>query len=635
MFKNLVNTFKVGGRPEAAAPDAEQLIADGNAAEDHGRLDEALALYRQAVTRAPDLPKAHLNLGIAQEALGDAVAARASYERVLALDAGHPFGAYNLAKLHYVDGRLGPAEGLLRQAVARKPDFAEAWVLLSNVLDARGRIEEAADAIERGLRTKPDYPGALYNQATLLRRLGRLDEAEAAIARAIALEPDPQYLLLHCTLLTAQGFAREALVPLRRAIGLQPHRFDLRSKELFLLNLVDGVDPQELWDRHRLLGAQVEAAVPIVQRQSRRAPGARLRLGFVSGDLRAHPVTQFLLPALERRTRERFEVFCYSSTAGQDQFTDRVRALCDHWTDAADWTDARLTSAIAADEIDILVDLSGHTGELRLGVFVGKPAPVQITWLGYLNTSGLTRMDYRLSDARCDPPQLAQRLHTERLLLFPHSQWCYRPLLATEAAPVAPCERNGFVTFGSFNNAMKLTPEMTQRWARLLKAVPRSRLLVAGVVSQKKRQALLAPFTEAGVTGDRIEFAPRLDLRGYYGLMDRVDIALDSYPYGGGTTTFDALWMGVPVLTATGPLSASRSAASVLSTLGLHEWIAPRIEDYEALAVERAADTAVLAELRRTLRQCLQSSPLMDEQTFAADFQALVERAWQERTGAT
>lgn len=636
MFKNLLKTFKEGGQPAAPAPApaaVEHLISAGNTAEDAGRFDEALACYRRAVALAPALPKAHLNLGIVQEALGDAIAARASYEKVLALDPGHPFGAYNLAKLHYIQGALAPAEDLLRQGLARKPDFAEAWVLLSNVLDARGKAQEAADAIERGLALKPDYAGALYNHATILRRLERLDEAEAAAARAVALEPDPQYLGLHSALLAAQGFPERALEPLRRAIALQPHRFDLRSNELFLLNLVDGVGVQELWERHRALGAEVEAAVPAMRLPRVDHDKARLRVGFVSGDLRAHPVTLFLVPVLERLTRERFEVFCYSSTANQDEFTGRVRALSDHWIDAREWTDARLTEAIAADAIDILIDLGGHSGDVRLGVFVGKPAPVQITWLGYLNTTGLTRIDYRLSDARCDPPAVSQPRHSEQLVLLPHSQWCFRPFVAVEPAPGAPCERNGHVTFGSFNKVAKLTRGVALRWGRVLQALPTARLLVADVGSAKRRAALLSAIVEGGGAADRVEFAPRLDLHAYYRLMDRIDIALDSYPYGGGTTTFDALWMGVPVLTATGELPASRSAASILAALGLDEWIARDIDQYEALAIQRAADVDEIARLRRTLRERLRSSPLMDEEAFTRAFQAALERAWKERAG--
>lgn len=637
MFKNLLKSLQVGTEAapmERAHEDARAIIAKGNAAEDAGRLDEARGLYERAVALAPQLPSAHLNLGIVLEALGDVEGARARYQRVLAIEADHPFGAYNLGKLDYMQGRLHDAETLLRQALAAKKDFHDAWVLLSNVLDALGQLNGAAEAIEQALRLRPDYAGALYNHADILRRLDRIDDTEVAAGRAVSLEPrNADYLAFHSAALVRQGFAEEGLQELRRALAIAPHRFDLRSKELFLLNLVEGVPAEEIWERHRLLGAQLEAVVPARAHLQAQDAKARLRVGFVCGETRTHPVSLFLLPLLEGLHRGRFEVVSYSSSAQKDQITQRLQDLSDRWVDAAGWKDVQLEEAIAADGIDLLIDLDGHTSQVRLAVFAAKPAPVQLTWVGYLNTTGLTRMDYRITDARCDPPTESQRMHTERLLMLPHSQWCYRPFLEVPPAPAAPCERQGFVTFGSLNNVVKLTPQMALRWGRILRALPATRLVVADVSSDRKRQSLLAAIEQGGGEADRVRFTSRTDIEGYYRLMDEIDIALDSFPYGGGTTTFDALWMGVPVLAAGGTTPASRSAASVLTALGLSEWIASDIEGFEALAIERAGDIATIANLRRTLRERLRTSSLMDEPGFVAAFQAALERAWQERAG--
>lgn len=633
MFKSLLKSLSGGAAPvDPSRAQAQKLIAAGNAAEDAGRVAEAKGMYLQAVALAPQLPAAHLNLGIACEALGEAEEARASYERVLALEPDHPFGAYNLGKLDFMQGRLAPAEALLRRALARRPDFPQAWTVLASVLEARGQLEAAAGAIAEAVRLQPEDGGALSMQAGILARLGRFDEAEAAASRAAALQPqDADAQAVHAFRLVDLGFAAEALAPLRRAIALAPQRFELRSRELFLLNLVEGVDVQELAARHRALGAQLEASVPARTHAPRDAAGRRLRIGFVSGDFLGHPVTLFLLPVLERRSRDRFEVFCYSSTRKPDAFTRQVQQLSDHWADVSGLHDLQLAEVIAADAIDILVDLSGHTSTARLGAFAAKPAPVQLTWVGYLNTTGLTRMDYRLTDKRCDPPAVSQPLHTEQLLLLPHSQWCYRPFLIAEPAPAAPCERNGYVTFGSFNNPIKLTRETARRWGGILRELPAARVLVAGIPSERKRQSLLEAIVAGGGEAARVRFAPRSDLRGYYELMNEVDIALDSYPYGGGTTTFDALWMGAPVVACTGPLPASRNAASVLEALGLPQWVAPDVAHYEEVAIERAHDTAAIAQLRRTLRERLRASPLMDEAGFAAAFEALLDQAWRER----
>lgn len=636
MFKNLLKPFQRAEgqlRPEGPpTAEAEALVKAGNAAEDAGRLEEAHGMYRQAVALAPQLPSAHLNLGIAQEALGNADAARASYQKVLALEPGHAFGAYNLGKLEYLGGRLRGAETLLRQAIATKPDFHDAWVLLSNVLDGLGDLPGAAQAIEQALRLKPDYAGALFNHAGILRRLDRIDDAEPSAARAAALEPEnADYLAAHSTVLATQGLCAEALVPLRRAMELAPQRFDLRAKELFLLNHVEGVAARDIFERHRELGVQLEQ---VVEGRTHPRPDAgkpRLRIGFVSGELHSHPVALFLLPVLEHLDRRRFEVACYHGGTRRDHVTERLQALSDRWVDAGGWKDNRLDETIGADAVDILVDLDGYTSQVRLAMFAARPAPVQVTWVGYLNTTGLTRMDYRLTDARCDPPELAQPLHTEKLLLLPHSQWCYRPFIDVAPEPAAPCERNGYITFGSLNNVSKLTDAMARRWGRILLALPTARLLVVGVGSERKRQSLLAALGESPGVLERVRFAPRTDLAGYYRLMGEIDIALDTFPYGGGTTTFDALWMGVPVLTATGETSCSRSAASLLAALGMQEWIAASADGVVPLAVERAAGTAAIAHLRRSLRERLRRSPLMDEPAFAAGFAAALEQAWRER----
>src|SRR5437763_13470757 len=421
MFKKLLKAFQgrapsAAGTPASDTPHSQEaaqaLIAAGNAAEDAGRLQEALALYRRALTCAPQLAAAHLNLGIAQEALGDAESARACYRRVLALAPGHPFGAYNLGKLQYLQGQLAAAEALLRTAVTAKPDFHQAWVLLANTLDGLGRLQEAAAASEQAVRLEPASAGALSNHATLLRRLGRIDAAVAAAAEAARLAPDNvDYLAALASLRSTQGFSAEALATLRAAIALAPQRLDLVSRELFLLNLVDEVSAGELWERYRSYGAQLEAAVALRPQRTPDARKARLRIGFVSGELRTHPVALFLLPLLEKRNDARFEVACYSRTTRADHVTQRLQALSDRWVDASRLSDQQLGDVIAADGIDLLVDLDGHTSATRLATFASHPAPVQLAWVGYLNTSGLTRMDYRITDRRCDPPG-AQALHT-------------------------------------------------------------------------------------------------------------------------------------------------------------------------------------------------------------------------------
>jgi len=298
-------------------------------------------------------------------------------------------------------------------------------------------------------------------------------------------------------------------------------------------------------------------------------------------------------------------------------------------------SDAELAEMIERDGIDVLVDLSGHSGASRLEVFARQPAPVQLAWLGYLNTTGMTRIQYRICDRYSDPPGTSDALHTETLIRLPHSQWCYRPFVSVEGRSEPPCRRNGFITFGAFNQAAKVSRTAIRLWAEILGQTPGARLLVLGVQEGTARQALLRDLAGQGVAPDRVTLCPHLPLADYYGAITDADIALDTTPYSGATTTCDTLWMGVPVVTVPGTRPPSRSAASVLHTVGLSEWIAASPDAYVELAVQFARDTPRLAELRRTLRRRMQDSPLMDEARFARDMEQAYRRVWMDWCGSS
>jgi protein O-GlcNAc transferase len=333
-----------------------------------------------------------------------------------------------------------------------------------------------------------------------------------------------------------------------------------------------------------------------------------------------------MLPVLERHDRAAFEVYAYATNNRPDAFTARLAAAADHWRDAAALSDQDLAQAIAQDRIDVLVDLAGHSGICRLGVFARQPARVQAAWLGYLNTTGLKRMRYRISDRHADPPGSAERLHTEALVRLPHSQWCYRPFFEVELAARPPCARHGHLTFGSFAQAAKLSSGTRRLWARILGALPDARLLVVGVAPGRAQQDLLGDFAAAGIAAGRISLVPFVPVEDYYRCFAEVDIALDPLPYSGATTTCDALWMGVPVLTMAGTRPASRSAASILTTVGLSDWIAASPDEY----LQKAVQAKDLTALRSTLRERMRASPLMDEARFTRDLEEAYRRMWQE-----
>ena len=621
-----------GPSPASREEAADRLIAEGNRAEGAGRVGEACELYRGAVAAAPGYGRAHLNLGIGLQALGEAEAAIASYEAALAIDAADAYANYNLGRLLYARGALARAERLLRSALERKPEFSEARVVLSNVYDSQGNLAAAAAALEEALRRRPDFAGAWYNYGDVLLRLDRRTEAEVAFRRSI--EIDPTFLpALHLlgNMLRADSRIGEALEAFGAARKLDPERFDLESMELHALNLSDEISEEALSARHRAFGARLENAFPprFAPFGNSRDPERRLRIGYVSSDFNLHPVAWFMIPVLERHDRRALEIYCYSTSTKTDDATRQLEDRADAWRHAAKTSDPELADRINRDAIDILVDLTGHAGAMRLGVFAEQPAPVQVTWLGYLNTTGLTRVQYRLCDSSTDPAGLTDHLHTETLVRLPNSQWCYRPVSAIDPVTEPPFRRNNLITFGSFNHAPKLSPTVRRLWCEILTRLPESRLVVVGLPEGHARDRLLQNFQAAGIAPTRLTIVPRVPLDQYFRWFNAVDVALDSTPYSGGTTTCDALWMGVPVVTSPGSRSVSRSAASILSTVGLSAWIAPTPEDYVRLAVEFAREKTAIVQLRASLRGRMRDSPLMDEAGFARHLEEAYRGMWR------
>lgn len=632
-----LNPFgRAPGRPTPPAASAKEaadrLLAEGNQAEKDRRLDEACELYRKAVRLAPGYVKAHVNLGIALQAIGDPEGAIMAHEAARAIDPGDAYANYNLANLLYLRRELPRAETLLRAALEREPEFPEAHVVLANVYEAQENYTAAASSLELALKQRPDYAGAWYTYGRVLLTLGRRIEAETALRRAIEFDPaglPALHLLGH--MLRGESRTGEALETFGAARKLAPERFDLESMELHALNISDEISEEALADRHRAFGARLERSVPprFAPFSRSRDPERRLRIGYVSSDFNLHPVAWFMIPVLERHDRAAFEAHCYATSSKPDEANRQLQARADAWRHGANLSDPALADLINRDAIDILVDLTGHSGILRLGVFAEQPSPVQVTWLGYLNTTGLTRIQYRLCDARTDPPGLTDGLHTETLVRLPHSQWCYRPFLSIDHAPEPPFRRNGFITFGSLNHAAKLSPTVRRLWAEILTRLPDARMVLVGVPEGHARNRLLQEFRTAGIAASRLTLVPIVPLDDYFRWFNAVDIALDTTPYSGGTTTCDTLWMGVPVVTVPGARSVSRSAASILSAVGLPEWIAATPDDYVRLAVEFARDGTAITQLRASLRQRMRGSPLMDEARFVRDLESAYRRMWR------
>ena len=539
---------------------------------------------------------------------------------------------YNRGLALIAAGDAQHAESSLLAAIRHRPVFPDAYVALAGVLEGQGRKAEAIDALATALAQAPGHPGYLLNLGLLMQKSGRLDEAEVALRTACEQQASfgaDKHAL--ASVLRDKGSPAEACELLESISQDDPAYSEACSTLLLTLLFRDDVQPPAIYEKQKAIGASIQHRVPhpFTIFVNLRSTSRRLRIGYVSGDYGRHAVAFFALPVIEGHNRQSFEVFCYSNTELQDDVTELFRHSADTWRDIRGADHETAVRLIRADAIDILVDLSGHTGRNRLDVFARKPAPIQVTWLGYLGSTGLTTIDYRLCDALTDPPDTSQHLHTEILAPLPDSQWCYRPYLSPELASMPPVTRNGFATFGSFNQFAKLSPTVRHLWSQILVRLPESRLLVVGVPEGRARDALLAAFASEGVTSNRIDVVGRVSMQEYYRLLNLVDIALDTTPYSGATTTCDALWMSVPVITLAGGHSVARSGVSLLTTAGLPDLIAQSPEQYVRLATALARDVPRLSALRRGLREQTRQSPLMDERRFVRGIEARYLQMWE------
>ena len=619
------------GFPEAQVVLSRVLESQGNLGGAAAALETAMRL------RPDDFGALYLYAGVLWKQ-GRLDEAHGALKRAIAIDPENADANYTLATLLLARGEPADAERLLRAVLKRDPDSVDAHARLFEVYDARGDLPAAAAEMEAVLRQRPDWADALYNYGCVLKKLKRLREAENAFQRAIAADPGHfrAYRMLGGVML-GQCRTAEAVELYRTARERCPDDFDLESAELFALNSSEQIADDALFARHAAFGTRIEQAHPprFEPFQNVRHPERRLRIGYVSGDFCYHVVTLFMIPMVERHDRSAVEVYCYSTGGRVDAFTRQLSGHADVWREVSSLSASGLADAINRDGIDILVDLGGHSGIPQLAVFAQQPAPVQVTWLGYLNTTGMTRIHYRISDRYADPPGLTDPYHTETLIRLPHSQWCYRPFISVACAETPPFIRSGHITFGSFNQALKISRTVRRLWAGILQRLPDSRLVILGVEEGRAQDDLVTDLVGAAGERARITVLPYVSLQDYFNWYNSVDIALDTAPYSGGTTSCDALWMGVPVVTAPGSRPSSRSTASILSTAGLPEWIASSPGDYVRLAVASARDEALLAGLRKSLRERLRQSPLMDEERFVRDVENAYRHMWRYWCGGT
>jgi len=619
--------------PTASAPHdfaaLDALIAEGNSLEDDGNVDGALALYRRATSMTdPPYWRACLNVGNALRRLDQLVEAIEQYREATRLAPDQAGPHLNLGTALLRSGDPAGAERSYRAAIDLRPTWPEAWFGLARALENSPATDPAIDAYRIALEHAPGHAAAAAALARMLMRRGQGRDAREALDRALAVDCNAAPVLsAYAEVLRQAGEPEHAVEYCRAALARQPDDLDALSDYLFTINLVDGIDPGVILDEHRRYGRAAAARAPSVQARAARDRRERLCVGYVSPDFRRHPMACFIRPVLENHDRNVVDVFCYHDYAGRDEVTERIESCADHWRDVAGDTDEQLARRIAADDIDILVDLAGHTSGNRLPVFARKPAPVQFTWLGYLCTTGVHAIDYRICDARTDPPG-AERWQVETPARMLHSQWCYQPPIELPPPSRLPMLDNGYCTFGSFNQPAKLNARVIETWARLLAALPRSRLRVVGVTDDVHEASIRSTLETSGVAASRVDVLGRIPIEDYFDCYRSVDVALDTFPYNGATTTCDALIMGVPVATIEGERAISRGCASLLATLGLDEWIAPSRGQFIAMLQLLVGDPARLAALREALPARMRASPLMDARRFVADLERIYRKAW-------
>ncbi|MBI5430527.1 MAG: tetratricopeptide repeat protein [Nitrosomonadales bacterium] len=609
----------------------------GNVLKDLGQFDEAAASYLRALKIRPDSADTHNNLGTALKDLGRYDDALASYRRAIAIDPNFADACYNLGNVLKDIGQLEEASDYYRKAVTIRPDLYDAHINLGNVLKGLGRFDPAVACYRRALEINPDSAEAHNNLGSVLKELNQLDAAMACYRRALEIKPDfPEAHGNIGSVLTDLGDIDGAIESYRRALALKPGYFDAQSSLLFILNYTARLTPEFRLDEARRYGRMADSRVTARYSNWRCATRPeRLRIGMVSGDLRNHPVGYFLESLLAQLDPARVELIAYPTRPASDALTARIKPCFAAWKPLTGKSDAEAARLIHADGVHVLLDLSGHTALNRLPVFAWKPAPVQAAWLGYFATTGVAGMDYLIAD-RVGVPDDQRAYFTETLWYLPDTRLCFSPPEIDLPVAPLPAISNGHVTFGCFQNLAKVEDEVLAIWANILTAMPGSRLrwqckqlgdpAVAGQMLQRLRHL--------GIDPARVTLLGGVPRAAYLAAHAEVDLMLDTFPYPGGTTTCEALWMGVPTLTLAGDTLLSRQGASLLTAAGLEDWIATSGADYVARALALAGDLPRLSALRAGLRAQVRTSPLFDERRFAHNLEDALWGMWRARTEA-
>jgi len=673
---NLGNTLKELGKldeSEASLRQAIELKPDfaeahnnlGVTLKAQGKLNEAEVSYRQAIVLKPNYAEAHSNLGVTLEAQGKLKESEASLRQAIALKPNYAEGHNNLGNILKEQGKLDESEASYRQAIVLKPDFAEAHNNLGVTLKAQGKLNEAEVSCRQAIKLKPDYAEAYNHLGVILQNLGRLNEAEASCLKAITLKPDhakaynnlgvilqklgrlneaeasyrqamklkPNYAEAHSNLgviLQKLGRLNEAEASYRQAMKLKPDYAEAHSNLLFLYSGFM-YESSHYLKKAREYGQQIAKSV-VSKYSTWLCVGNTkiLRVGMVSGDLKNHPVGYFLEEFLNQLDEFDFELYAYTTQSNEDDLTLRIKPGFTRWKSLVGISDVDAADHIYNDGIHILIDLSGHTAQNRLPIFAWKPAPVQISWLGYFASTGVAEIDYILGDPYVTPTEEANHF-SEKIWQLPESYICFtEPEVDIDVVSLPALDKKK-VTFGCFNKIARITDPVVRVWSEILHAVPTAVLFLKdkNFEVESIRESFYDRFKVNGIQKDRLILEGQSPRSKYLAAYNRVDIALSPFPYGGGTTSAEGLWMGVPVITMQGNHFLSHLGESIANNTGLSDWIAVDEEDYVAKAIAFSTDLEGLEKLRSRLRAQVLSRPLFDAERFANHFKNALRGMWK------
>ena len=613
----------------AVEPASRQLwTTKANLLQAAGRMTEAVEAYRRALDIDPRFAPGWNELGAAQFMAGRSDEAIASFQRAAELNPNDAGSHFNLAQAISAGGETARAMEAVDRALSLQPRYAQAWNQRGVILMSMGRTDDAVDAFSRAVQFQPGLAIAFNNLGVAEQKRFHFDKAIAAHRRAIELQNN--YGDAYGNLAQALSMSGEPDAALETYRLARQRAADRRcmSSMMFFLHTHPDFDAKAIAREHR--DWEDTFARPlysqIAPHTNDRNPDRRLRVAYLSADLNENPAGRFMLPVLENHDRDQVEIVCYYNLAQSDAMTNRLKTHADEWHEIWRLSDAELAQKIRDDRIDVLVDLMMHSKGSRLLALARKPAPVQVAYLAYCSTTGVSAIDYRISDPCLDPPGVDESIYVEKTARVSASYWVYPPPEAAPEVSPSPSESGGPMTFGCLNNFWKISRVTIEMWRELLQRSPNSRLLVH-CHEGPQRQKLIERLAADASRVDFVAFQPAPE---YFRTFSRIDISLDPFPYGGGTTTCDSLWMGVPVISRRGDTAVSRGGSTILSNVGLRDLVVDNGDDYVKNAIALASDPNRLRELRTTLRDRMRHSPLMDGPRLARDLEAIYRTAWRD-----